>query len=192
LLELSADDVYVDIASEHSPVPELYTEQFGCTSYRQDLAYPSGMQGDRIGGDAGAMPVPDGFASKMALHYSFEHFEGDADIRFIREVRRVLRGGGKVCFAPLYLFHEFVNQAGPAAAIKQRVSFDDGAIVYAKPGWRHGFARFYDPQHLASRIRANAGDLEMVIYRVTNAREIDPSCYLKFVLLVTKPTANNR
>jgi hypothetical protein len=167
-------------------VPEIYTQQFGCVSYRQDLAYPEGLHGDRIGGDAAAMPVPDGFASKMAPHCSFEHFEGDADIRFIREVGRVLRSGGRVCFAPLYLFHEFVNQAGPTAAITQQVDFDEGAIVYAKPGWRHGFARFYDPQYLDSRIRADAGDLELVIYRATNAREIDPSCYLNFVLLVTK------
>lgn len=187
LLDLRPDDVYIDIASEHSPVPQIYAEQFGCTTYRQDLAYPAGLLGDQIGGDAAAMPVPDGFASKMALHCSFEHFEGDADMRFIREVGRVLRSGGRVCFAPIYLFEEFVNQAGVIAAHKTKVEFDAGATVYAKPGWRHNFARYYDPAHLAGRIRANADGLDLTVYNVTNARTIDPSCYLRFILLASKP-----
>ncbi len=53
LLELGKRDVYIDVASEHSPAPDIYRRLFGVTAYRQDLTYPPGLAGDRIGGDAG-------------------------------------------------------------------------------------------------------------------------------------------
>jgi SAM-dependent methyltransferase len=187
LLELGPGDVYIDIASEHSPVPEIYSRLFGCASFRQDLAYPEGLNGDRIGGDAAAMPVPEGFASKMALHCSFEHFEGNADERFIREVERVLRPGGRVCFAPLYLWERFGVLTDPAVAIAQAVHFDVGATVYCKPGWGNRHGRLYDPAQLAARVRANLGSLQLTLYHIVNAAEVDPSCYLQFAAVISKP-----
>ena len=187
LLGLGPGDVYIDIASEHSPVPEIYSRLFGCASFRQDLAYPEGLNGDRIGGDAAAMPVPDGFASKMALHCSFEHFEGNADERFIREVERVLRPGGRVCFAPLYLWERFGVLTDPAVAIAQDVRFDAGATVYCKPGWGNRHGRLYDPAQLAARVRANLGSLQLTLYHILNAAEVDPSCYLRFAAVISKP-----
>jgi SAM-dependent methyltransferase len=189
LLQLGPDDVYIDIASEHSPVPDIYTRLFGCVSYRQDLAYPAGLHGDRIGGDAAAMPIPAGFASKMALHCSFEHFEGDADERFVREIARVLRPGGRVCFAPLYLSDRFGVLTDPAVALAERVSFDADALVFSRPGWGNRHGRLYDAAHLDSRIRQNLGELQLKVYRVLNATEVDPSCYIQFAAVVTKPAA---
>jgi len=65
----------------------------------------SGFNGNTIGGNATDMLITDGVATKMALHCSFEHFEGDEDIRFIKEADKVLRGEGKMCILPLYLFN---------------------------------------------------------------------------------------
>ena len=184
LLGLSPDDVYVDIASEHSPVPEIYSRLFGCASYRQDLAYRAGVHGNEIGGDAAAMPVPDGFATAMALHCSFEHFEGDADERFIREIKRVLRPGGRVCFVPLYLWHEYGVLTDPAVAIAEGVEFNRNAVVYCKPGWGNRHGRLYDPANLDSRIRRNLDGMRMTLYRITNATEVHESCYLQFALTI--------
>ena len=103
LLNLSEDDVYIDIANGNSPAPEIYHELYGCKVYKQDLAFPEGIHGNLIGGDAGDMPVEDGFATKMALHCLFEHFEQDSDIRFIKEASRVLRKGGNFAYC-LYIF----------------------------------------------------------------------------------------
>src|SRR5207237_10050679 len=103
LLDLQAHDVYIDVASEQSPVPAIYSRLFGVVAYRQDLAYPEGLVGDPIGGSATRMPVTAGFADSMALHCSFEHFEGLADTEFVAEAGRVLKHGGKCCIAPLYL-----------------------------------------------------------------------------------------
>jgi SAM-dependent methyltransferase len=185
LLNLTPDDIYIDIASEHSPAPEIYHRLFGARTYRQDLAYAPGLHGDRLGGDAAHMPVPDALATKLALHCSFEHFEGDSDIGFIREAARVLKPGGAVCFVPLYLFEEYAVQTDPAVAAD--VPFEEEAIVYCAPGWRNRHGRFYDPEHLASRIAGNLGGLTMTIYRIANAPEVDASCYARFAMLMTKP-----
>jgi SAM-dependent methyltransferase len=186
LLQLDAQDVYIDIASEGSPIPEIYQRLFGSQTYRQDLAYPAGFHGHEIGGNAANMPVPDGFASKMALHCSFEHFEQDADIGFVREVARVLRSGGKVCMVPLYLALQYSIQTDPVVAVPQGVVFEDDAIVHAATGWGNRHGRFYDPEHLVSRIGQNLNRLSLTVYRIRNAKSVDSSCYVQFAALLEK------
>ncbi len=187
LLQLDAQDIYIDIASEHSPVPDIYHRLFGVTTYRQDLAYPAGLNGDTIGGDAARMPVPDGFATKMALHCSFEHFEGTSDIDFLREAARVLLPGGAVCIVPLYLSEEYAIQTDPEVAIPADMHFEDDAVVYCAPGWGNRHGRFYDPEHCVSRVLATVNGWGVTLYRLTNTQEVDPSCYARFALLLRKP-----
>jgi SAM-dependent methyltransferase len=186
LLELEHGDVYVDVASQSSPAPEIYRALFGCRAFRQDLAYRAGVRGDRIGGSAADMPVPDGFASALGLHCSFEHFEGDADSRFIAEAGRVLRAGGRLAIAPLYLHDHRAVLSHPAVGAGQDVPFDEGAVVHLAPGWGNRHGRFYDPVQLARRVRDHLGAMTMVVYHVPNAAEADPSCYLRFAALITK------
>ncbi len=187
LLGLQSEDVYVDVASLNSPAPRIYRDLYGCTVYRQDLVYPAGLRGDRIGGDAGSMPVPDGFATKIALHNAFEHFEGDSDVACVREAARILRPGGRLCILPLFLFDIYAIQTDPAALPREAIAFEDDAVLYCEKGWcdRHG--RFYDVPHLIARIRDNLGDLRLTIGVVRNERAVNPECYLKFVALFEKP-----
>ena len=187
LLRLDENDIYIDIASELSPVPEIYNRLFGCRTYRQDLAYPPGFHGDQIGGDAADMPIPDGFATKMALHCSFEHFEGDSDIRFVQGLNRVLKPGGAVCIVPLYLFEEYAIQTDPAVSVPVGIEFEDEAVVYCAKNWDNRHARFYDPVHLKQRVGDNLTGLTMTIYRITNAKQVDASCYIRFAALFRKP-----
>lgn len=186
LLEVGKQDVYIDIASGDSPVAQIYSRLFGCQTYRQDMIFPAGLRGNSLGGSAAALPVADGFASKMALHCSFEHFEGDQDIRFLREAERVLRPGGRLCILPLYLSPEYAIQTDPVVVPRRGIEFDPEAVLYAARGYGYRFGRFYDIAHLDSRLRANRGPLAMTIYVVQNAKEISPDCYLKFALLFEK------
>ncbi|MGQ0604261.1 MAG: class I SAM-dependent methyltransferase [Anaerolineales bacterium] len=188
LLKLQPQDVYIDIASEGSPVPEIYHRLYGCTPYRQDLSYPAGLNGDVIGGDAANMPISNAFASKMALHCSFEHFEGEADIRFIREIKRVLKPGGAVCFVPLYLFDRYAIQTDPKVSMPAGMQFETDAIIYCHPTWANRHGRFYDPAHFMTRIYNNLNGLRVTLYRILNAREVDPSCYAEFAMVISKPT----
>jgi hypothetical protein len=186
LLGLGPGDVYVDIASQHSPAPDIYARLFGVTAYRQDLDFRSGLHGDCIGGDAAAMPVSDGFATKMALHCSLEHFEGDADIRFVREAARVLRDRGAVCVVPMYLSDQYAVQIDPVVALREGVAFEEGIVLACAPGWGNRHGRFYDPERLFERIGRRSGDLRMTVYQVRNATDVDPSCYVRFAALLHK------
>lgn len=187
LLDLQPDDVYVDVASYDSPTPAIYRDLFGCTTYRQDLAYPVGVRGDKIGGDAARMPVAGGFVSKMGLHNSFEHFEGDSDMRFIEEAGRVLRPGGRMCIVPLFLSDRYAIQTDPVVLPRGGIPFEADAVLYCARGWRNRHGRFYDPPHLVSRIRDHLGSLRMRVLVVENERELDPGCYVKFIGLFEKP-----
>ena len=187
LLAPAPNDVYIDIASQASPVPAVYERLYGCTSYQQDLSYPAGLDGRRIGGDAAAMPVPDAFATIMGLHCSFEHFEGDADARFIAEAARVLRPGGRVCILPLYLASRYAILTDPAVLPRAGMEFEPDAILYCVKRFRNRHARFYDVPHLVERIVKNLNGLDLTIYSIGNARDVDPSCYLRFAALLSQP-----
>jgi len=186
LLELSPQDVYVDIAASDSPTPEIYHDLYGCTVYRQDLTYPSGVHGNMIGGDAASMPVADGFATKMAMHCSFEHFEGDSDMRVIREAGRVLRPGGRLCIVPFYLRNHYVVQTDPCVYPAGNVQFEDDALICCTKGWGHRHGRHYDVPHLRARIVPNLNGLQLTIHVVANEKAVGQSCYVKFIGLFRK------
>ncbi|MBM3315795.1 class I SAM-dependent methyltransferase, partial [candidate division WOR-3 bacterium] len=166
--------------------PEVYRALYQCAAYRQDLSYPAGVHGNRIGGDAGAMPLPDGFATRMAMHCSFEHFEGDADIRFMREAARVLRPGGRLCIVPLYLHDRYAVQTDPCAYRQGSVTFEPDAVLYCARGWGHRHGRNYDVPHLRSRVAENLSGLRMTTYVVRNEKAVHQSCYVKFIGLFVK------
>lgn len=185
LLELLEDDIYIDVANSYSPVPDIYNKLYRCETYRQDIIFPEGINGNVIGGDAANMPLENGFATKMGLHCSFEHFEGDSDIRFIREASRVLKDSGRLCILPLYLFTEYAIQTD-ISALPEDIEFDMDAAVYHAEGWGERHGRFYDVFHLISRIRDNLSDLDLTIYVITNTHDVDSSCYVKFAALFLK------
>lgn len=187
LLSLAPGDRYIDIASEHSPVPEIYRRLFGCETFRQDLAFAPGFHGDTIGSDAADMPVPDGFANRMALHCSFEHFEGDADTRFIREAGRVLCAGGRACIVPFYLAEEYSIQTDPAVAARESIPFEDEAVLHFAEGWGNRFGRYYDTEHAVARVLRPGTGFSATVFRLMNVRDVHPSCYGRFALLLGKP-----
>lgn len=169
-LNLSKDDIYIDVASANSPAPEIYHTLYGCDIYKQDLIYPMGLNLNVMGGDASNMPVGGDFATKMALHCSFEHFEGDSDIKFIREANRVLKKKGKLCIIPLYLFNKYAIQTDLAVLPGGNVSFESDATLYCVKGWGNRHGRFYDVAHLKERIRNNLNELKLTVYFVKNEK----------------------
>jgi SAM-dependent methyltransferase len=188
LLELESDDVYVDVASARSPAPEIYHKLYGCTTYRQDMIYPDGIRGNVIGGNAAEMPLKDHFFTKMALHCSFEHFEDDSDIRFIKEAARLLRTGGRLCILPLYLRDTYTIHTDPAVFTKQEMPpFEKDAVIYCARGYGNRHGRIYDIPHLIARIVNNMdAGLSLKIYNIQNAAQIDRYCYLEFAAIFEK------
>jgi SAM-dependent methyltransferase len=157
LLPVSSSDVVVDVASENSVFPELVASEAGARVLRQDLIYPLGLHGDRMGGSADAMPLPDGSVDKLFLHNSFEHFEGETDSNFIREAWRLLRRGGAVCIVPLYLSTrpQIITDPGNST---DGVVWDDDTEIVSQRGHRNRFGRFYSVETLRRRVLAPADD----------------------------------
>ena len=184
LLAPSKADIFVDVASEGSPLPEIMQRLHHCTAYAQDIMYPAGVNGSRIGGDACAMPVPDGFASTVALTCSLEHFEGDGDIRLFQELARILRRGGKVVVVPLYLMDHPAVQTDPVYSVSANIEFDPEATVYCAQGWGNRHGRYYSPETLLRRIFKPVGEaFSFSVYHLCDAAQIDASIYARFALL---------
>ena len=179
--------MFIDIASEHSPFAEIVARLRGATTFSQDIMYHEGIVGNRIGGDACAMPVSDGFASKACLTCSLEHFEGNADARLFLELARVLRPGGAVCIVPFYVNTQAATQTDPVVSVAVDVPFDAGVPIHCAEGWGNRHGRFYSPQSFASRIAEPLHDkFKFDFFCLCNAAEIEPTVYARFAFVATR------
>jgi len=188
LLAPEPGQVLIDVASMNSPFAELAAELHGLDTYRQDLMYPAGLAGRTMGGDAAAMPVPDAFADHLTLHCSLEHFEGDADSRFVREAARVLRPGGKLCSLPLYTTSTYAIQTHARRWRMHDIRFDPGDLLYVADEWGPPYGRFYDASAFARRIVGQLGAMRLTVYSLSNLDEVGGDCYLRYAVLVEKPS----
>ena len=187
LLAPEPGEVLIDVASMNSPFADICARMHGLETYRQDIMFEPGIDGHTIGGDAAAMPLPDGFADHLTLHCSFEHFEGDADSRFIREAERVLRPGGRLCSLPLYTTSAYAIQTHARRWTMHEIAFEPGDRVYVADHWGPPFARYYDADAFVARVVAHLGSMSLKLFGITNAREVDERCYLRYAMLITKP-----
>jgi SAM-dependent methyltransferase len=180
--------VYIDIASTgKSPYQEVLKLLAKTPNiYFQDLIFPRGINGNLIGGSAAALPLSDLSVDGMTLNCAFEHFEGDADIGFIREAGRVLRPSGRVCIVPLYMGEYAFVLCDPAWEFN--LSVEQEELIHFFPQWGERHGRFYSPETLLKRIiepAKKAGLKAKVIY-FKNIRDIDPAAYTHFALILDK------
>ncbi|MEG3925520.1 methyltransferase domain-containing protein [Microcoleus sp. T3_D1] len=187
LLNLNEKDIFVDLASENSPIPEIYHRLTEATTFSQDIMYPPGINGNQIGGDACSMPVPEGFASKAALTCSIEHFEGDADTRLFVELSRVLKPGGILFVCPFYIYTEAATQTDPQVSLASNVNFDEGTTIYCAERWGNRHARFYSPRSFKERIMNPVKEqFKFDFYYLENAAKVDASVYARFAFTATR------
>ena len=186
LLDCWEDDVLLDIASEQSPVHDIYSRLSGCVCYSQDIMYRTGIHGSKIGSSVESIPVPDGFFSKALATCSIEHFEGDSDILFMKEMQRVLKPSGRLVILPLYVATRSCAITDPRYALAGNVRFDEDAEVYCVENWGNRHGRFYSPVTLYERLVKDRVEMRFRIYDLRNPQEIDASIYCKFVLFCEK------
>ncbi len=191
LIQPQAGMTGVDIGSCRSVVPGILRKEFQCRCYEQDLEYPSGVHGDRVGSSAADIPLEAGSVDFMTLHCTFEHFEGDADTGFIRECARLLKPGGKVVILPLYVNPNFCNITGEGDPERQEEIGFDGEASYRCliPEWQNRFGRHYSPAALFERVitPAAAAGLETIVYRATSWEAIDPRLWLRWIAVFSQP-----
>lgn len=182
-IDFGPETVFVDIAACTSPFFQLVRKLFGVQeSYQQDLIYPRGRNGDKIGGYASELFLPDESVDAVTLHCSLEHFEGNSDTEFFQELARVLKPGGKAVILPFYIAHEYTIHVDPAYNLlkNHRPKLDPKARLRFC-SWYQFFSRHYDPQALAARVLTKAPQLSLTVHQVQNFREVDANSYLRWV-----------
>lgn len=168
VLNIQVDETLMDVGAEHSH----YYRTMQCGQvYLQDLIYPPGVTAVNenvwhVGGDAADIPLPDGSVDAIALHHSFEHFEGDSDVRFAREAARLLRPrGGRLCIVPIFITTEYleVHRYEHLPYDRAAKQVYDPTTTIATP-----FARFYNLNMLHNRVLSAfpSNRFEVKIYRV--------------------------
>ncbi len=189
-LPLADEAIFMDIAAATSPFSDIIKSQFPIVqTYKQDLIFPQGIHDNCIGGDAAHLPLSDNSINAATLHCSLEHFEGDSDSLFFQEMQRVLKPGGKLVVLPFYLAHQYTNHVDPAFNLLKwhRVKLDnDPRMQLRYATWKQYFSRHYDSGALHDRIVSKTPQLDLTVYKVQNFKDVDASCYLRFIGVFTK------
>lgn len=110
-----------------------------------------------VGGSIENIPLPDESLDGISCHHSFEHFQGDLDIKFIQEAVRLLKVGGKIVITPLFLTNKYAeiwNDKQMQKFDEKAISICDRTATFAGWGPYEGFARTYSPAILKERIIA--------------------------------------
>ncbi len=159
LLQFDSNDVFMDVASSGSIYAnELYYNKIIKQSYLLDLAYKEGINGIKIGANAGNTPLQNESIDKMALHCAFECFEGESDIAYIKEASRILKKKGKYVITPLYIDETYYNCTSEACD-QTKIQFDTKALkVYRDDQFVAPFSRHYSPESFYERIYKNIPD----------------------------------
>ncbi len=199
LLDMKKDEIYVDIASENSPFPAIFRRQLDVDSYSQDLTYSPGFQEKLIGSSADDMPVNKDWIDKASLQCAFEHFMGDVDRNFMREMARTLKPGGKCVIVPLYTSGNLQNIYDPILFDDWDDSLADAdSEIYAEIGLGGHFERNYSPESLTRIFIPDIG-LRYTLFRITDkeaaitdtSREsVGQVKRIRYAVLIAKPSAN--
>ena len=176
---------FIDIASECSPLSDIAMHLYGGEWFSQDIMYEKGVNGNRIGCSVESMPFEDETVAGACATCSIEHFEGNIDTLFFKEMERILKPGGKLIIAPFYIAASPFTITHPCYSV-DNVEFDvDGEIRLIRT-WENRHGRFYSPKTTMSRIVNNCAMLKFKILLVDNFSAIDSSVYCRFILVAEK------
>ena len=183
--------IYIDVASQNSPWAEWCNLHSEYQAYALDIEHPRNVGAKHfICADATHMPFKDNSIDAMSLQSALETFFGNDDINFIKECGRVLRGGGKVVIAPLYLNTSYCNLYGKSY-FEDAVE-EEEASKYLRLDFDMPFTRLYDVKNLKNRLLDAASEvgLDYSIYVVDSKQTLydkkDTFIYLHFALLLEK------
>ena len=189
LLDFNRVRRYCDVASCASPIQKTFAAHYPQVEFWvQDLTYQDDLPHFQLGGFAQNMSsIPDGFFDAMTLHNSFEHFMGDADSEFVREVDRVLGPTGACLILPLYVASTPRIYFDPVAVTPSLLrTYDKGAELIPVRGFANQeHARCYDPATLQDRLISRVPPtLEATIIDFTGGGSIAPEMFPEFALVL--------
>ncbi len=179
---------YVDIAGASSPWARLLRAQ-GLDAWSIDLAPHPSLAGlpYYLKGDATASPFEAGSIGSASLQCAYEMFAGDADTRLLADLARILKPGGRVVIAPLYMHLQACYYQSPEHY--GRPVGDAGAHrTVRRDAWDVAASRKYSAATLQQRVwrPALAAGLQPGLQVLRNAAEVGPGVYLHFILTLAK------
>ena len=159
VLSPKSNDTYMDVAGGFN----TYADKIRCRKrYLQGISISGNLKRflgngmEYIESDAAEILLPEKSISKMSCHHSFEHFQGNSDRAFIREVQRLLQVGGKCCIVPIFIADKYVEVT---RMNKQHCHYDRGAQYIVDPTARitggpscGDYARIYDISSFQGRV----------------------------------------
>jgi SAM-dependent methyltransferase len=124
LSKINESSSVIDVAAANAPVQRILRDVFDISeAWRQDWNYTTDKTSKTLGGNASSLAVDDESFDALLLHNSWEHFEGDSDLDFLKEAARVLKTGGKVIITPLFFGLEgFVSTSPECWSHKYRAA----------------------------------------------------------------------
>lgn len=192
LLELSALDIYVDIASSNSICPDIIKSHYTNKIYRQDIRYKKGIHDEYIGSNAEDIPLLDNSINKMALHCSFEHFENNSDINFIEEAYRILSTGSKLVITPLYMSETAHILTSPSVwetkyGLNGFPKFTNNYKIVLNERIKQRQEKVFSPQTLLDEIITPFQEMfQFEIFYLEDLKNDKLSFYPRFTLVATK------
>lgn len=190
LMAYQPTDAYVDVAAGSSPWVKALRDRFGILAFAIDL--------DEVGAaykdchfyrreNATSTTFADASVTGASLHCAYEMFSGNDDTDLLNEMARILKPGGKVVIAPLYMHTHYCAYSTPEYYGKG--NSDVSAKEYVCCEWSGiPSARFYDAKELVRRvlnpIKRLGMDYQLLALR--NKADFGKNIYCHFVLEVTK------
>lgn len=188
-------DIFLDIAAAGSLWAPKLNKMLGLQAYALDMAPPPRayatppLSDFYIRTDARNTPLPDQSVRGGALHCAYEMFMGHADSEVLAEWRRILRPGGKICIAPLYMRDHACGYSTPQHW--GQGYGDENAQEYLRhPPKNVRWSRKYDAQSLNTRVLEPARQAGLLpkVYVCRNLGQTGlNNVYCHFVLVLEAP-----
>jgi SAM-dependent methyltransferase len=123
------------------------------------LAGAKGHDVEFIGGGVDSIECESNSVDVVTCHHSVEHFQGAVDTAFVAESLRVLKPGGLLIVAPLFVAQHHGEYANTRSIADSTGGILDRTAAFAGWGPYEGFARVYSPETLERRLIAPATGL---------------------------------
>lgn len=170
LLSPCSNDIFMDAAGGI----DTYLKDIKCTKrflqdikISADIKFRLGNNVEYIEGDAGHIKLPNESVDKISCHHSFEHFQADSDILFIKEIQRLLKTDGKCAIIPIFIADLYLEVTDTFSFKRKfdnrsRYIIDPTATI---PGGRScgNYARIYDIKAFQERIISNVNTTEFKV-----------------------------
>lgn len=160
ILQIQSNDVVMDAAGGKSNYIEAVKLTAGPKKlYLTDHVYKGVTKSEKgvyiVGGDISSIHLDSESITKISCHHAFEHFQEDKDVKFIIEIKRLLKQDGIACIIPLFVAHKYLE----CWNILPKAKFDNNAELLIDhtatlPGADDDghFARIYSIEALKHRI----------------------------------------